>query len=139
MSIDKIKIATEKLIEYFKNGPYVNEPVINLDGDIYKFLSEDVLENYVSTHDKYLAVFQGFMPIKDGERTVELNHVPVSPIKEIFLFLGSDPEEIGKRYAVDSINSNLTFSIEGNVITLPEGVTSGEIYVVYTYKFCDEV
>ena len=139
MSIDKIKITTEKLIEYFKNGPYVNEPVINLDGDIYKFLSEDVLENYVSTHDKYLSVFQGFVHIEDGERTVKLNHVPVSPIEEIFLFLGSDPGEIGERYAVENADSKPTFSIKGNVITLPEGVTSGEIYVMYTYKICEEV
>ena len=73
-------------------------------------------------------------PAKDGDPyTIKLAYTPnVNSIKYIYNIVNG---EIGTTYVVGSAASATEFVVaDDGIITLPTGVTSGSIYVEYTYE-----
>lgn len=66
----------------------------------------------------------------DGEGKIKLSNTPVGEIKYIYALVNGG---IATRYAQSGAEGESVFSIDGNVITVPTGVT-GKIYVEYEYE-----
>lgn len=66
----------------------------------------------------------------DGKGKIKLSNTPVGEIKYIYALVNGG---IATRYAQSGAEGEGVFSIDGNVITVPTGVT-GKIYVEYEYE-----
>lgn len=75
------------------------------------------------------------LDVQDG--SVELSKTPSGEIKYIYVLNGDS--SIGKRYVAGAAASETEFKITDKKIELPTGVTSGQVFVMYTYESNDAV
>lgn len=89
-------------------------------------------KHVASTGDKIVA--PALETIDIAGTTVVLSHVPTADITEIYALNGDST--LGKKYTVNAsaTEDQFAYESESHTITLPTGLTSGQIFVMYEYE-----
>lgn len=85
-----------------------------------------------SADNKIVARFMGTVKVEEGSNKITLPHTPINPIVEINLF--EKGSQLGKAFSAAEAASETEFAQNGAEITLPTGVTSGDIFMIYDYE-----
>ena len=91
-------------------------------------------KHLASEADKIVAPALETIDVPSDGNTVKLSHVPTEDITQIYALNGDST--LGQKYTVNATPTATQFAYDSDsqTITLPTGLTSGQVFVMYEYE-----